>query len=260
MALLKTEAVILHSRKFSESSKIIVLFTRTTGRVSVLVKGGRKGTKKFPGGLETLNWVELQFYHRPGRELHNFKSSDLIQGFPHLRTDLSRTYTALSLAETILRVTMPEDENPHLLDDLTETFAALDSIESNPWTLRWRALLHIARHLGFSLDLRSCVGCGAGNDITAFDLPGGGFLCRHCGEDRPHTIKAGAEMWGALRFLDRCPPAAAPRMTVTPAVGMEIEALFSRFFRFHVPGLKKFDSWKLLSKLYWGIEAKPYDG
>lgn len=256
MALLKTEAVILHSRKFSESSKIIVLFTRTTGRVSVLVRGGRKGTKKFPGGLETLNRIELQFYHRPGRDLHNFKSFDLIQSFQTLRTDLSRTYTALSLAETILRVTMPEDENSHLLDDLTETFAALDSIESNPWTFRWRALLHIARHLGFSINLRNCVDCGAVSEIAAFDLSGGGFLCRNCCREKPQSVKADAEMWGALRFLERCPPAAAPRMTVTPAVGIEIEALFSRFFRFHVPDLKKFDSWILLPKLYWGIEAK----
>ncbi len=260
MALLKTDAVVLHSRKFSESSKIIILFTRAKGRVSVLVKGGRKGAKKFPGGLETLNWIELQFYHRPGRDLHNFKSSDLIQGFQNLRADLSRTYTALSLAETILRVTMPEDENPNLLEDLTETFAALDSIESNPWTLRWRALLHIARHLGFSLDLSRCVECGAVSEIIAFDLPGGGFLCRNCSGKRPHSMKAEAEMWGALRFLDRCPPPAAPRMTVTPAIGMGIEALFFRFFQFHMPGLKKFESWKLLPKVYWGSEAKIYDG
>jgi len=78
MALIETEGVILQTRPYSESSKILVIFTRAEGKISLLVKGGRKGTKKFPGGLETLNRVSLSYYHKSTRDLQNFKSFDLI--------------------------------------------------------------------------------------------------------------------------------------------------------------------------------------
>ncbi len=78
MPIFQTEGIVLQSRNFSETSKILVVFTRDKGVVSILVKGGRKGNKKFPGGLETLNRIDLQYYHKQARELQNVKSFDLI--------------------------------------------------------------------------------------------------------------------------------------------------------------------------------------
>jgi len=48
MPLIQTEAIILGSRKFSESSKIFSAFTKDRGRVSLLAKGARKGPKNSP--------------------------------------------------------------------------------------------------------------------------------------------------------------------------------------------------------------------
>jgi DNA repair protein RecO (recombination protein O) len=126
MPLLQTEAIILYNRKFSETSKIISLYTKDRGRVSLLVKGGRKGSKKFPGGLETLNRVELQYYYKGGRELQNFKSCDLLDSYQALRKDLALTYTALSLAETLERTTLPEDANADLYSVSVRAMAALN--------------------------------------------------------------------------------------------------------------------------------------
>lgn len=254
MALVKTEGVILQSRPFSESSKILALFTLDAGRVSLLVKGGRKGTKKFPGGLETLNRVELQYYYRGGRELQNFKSSDLLESYSGLRNDLPRTYTALSLAEMVLRATAPDDPNPDLYQTLTTVLSTLNIQEQHPWAIRWKGLLDICRNLGFGMTLDGCSRCGGREAMAGFDLTMGGFICKLHPKEEPNIIKTSGEIWGTLRFLNRCPYEAAARIAVHPAAGRGIEALFTRYFNYHIPTLKQFESWKRLPAVYWGEE------
>ncbi len=252
MPLIQTDALILQTRKFSETSKIIIIFSQDKGRLGILVKGGRKGTKKFPGGLETLNRVELQFYYRPGRELQNYQSADLISAYPGWRHDLQRTYTALSLAETVLYCTLPEDANPNLFNVMVEAFTALEFCETRPWTIRWHALLATCRTLGFELNVESCLGCGSVTSLVVFDLDKGGFLCKACRGRAAQSLPTSGEVWGVLRFLSHCPIGVASRLNVTPEAGRAIEKLFLRYLKHHLPSLKTLESWKALAKMYWG--------
>lgn len=252
MALVKTEGVILQSRPFSESSKILAVFTRDAGRVSVLVKGGRKGAKKFPGGLETLNRVELQYYHRDGRDLQNFKSFDLIESYQNVRGDLRRTYTALSIAETVLRTTASEDSDPDLYWSLIAVLATLDNQEQRPWAVRWKGLLDICRSLGFGLALDGCSQCGDRGSVVGFDLAAGGFVGEVHQTEQMSIIPSSGEIWGILRFLNQCPHEVTTRVAVSSVTGRQIEALFLQYFKYHIPALKKFESWQKLMDIYWG--------
>jgi DNA repair protein RecO (recombination protein O) len=256
MPLVQSEAIILQTRKFSETSKIISAFTRDRGRISVMIKGGRKGTKKFPGGVETLNRVELQYYYKPGRDLQNFKSADLVASYLGLRNDLKRTYTGLSLAETTLRCTLPEDVHAELFQVLTSALGALDQVETAPWTIRWHCLLQLCRLLGFGMNLQNCRSCGSKGPMRGFDLELGSFVCSHCHVDKPTMLHLGGEFWGVLRFLDTCPVEISPRISVNPSTGRRIEVLFLQYFKYHVSGLQTLESWKLLPSLYWGVEPK----
>lgn len=247
---------MLQQRPFSETSKILVFYTKDRGRVSLLFKGGRKGSKKFPGGLETLNRVDLQYYYKSGRDLQNFKSFDLIEPYPNVRLDLARTFSALSIAETILRTTADEDENHNLYLELITVLSVLDAMERHPWALRWKCLLGICRSLGFGMNLENCSRCGSKAAMICFDLAAGGFICRAHQLDESTMMETSGEAWGILRFLSTCPYDAATRVAVPPNIGRQIEALFNTYFKYHIPGLKDFESWKKLPALYWGNDAK----
>jgi DNA repair protein RecO (recombination protein O) len=252
MPLVKTEGIILQGRKYSETSKILSLFTLDSGLISVLAKGGRKGTKKFPGGLETLNRVELQYYHKPNRDLQNFKSSDLMESYQGLRSGLPRTYTALSLSETILRTVASEDPNASLYSVLLKALETLNKMETNPWTIRWKYLIEICPHLGFGLSLDGCAFCGNRETIKAFDFKAGGFVCRdHVGGETA-KIPSSAELWGILRFLWSCKYSVVTRITVSAKIGRIIEGFFLQYFKYHIPALKTLESWKKLPAIYWG--------
>ncbi len=251
MALIETEGIVLQSRRFSETSKILVLFTRTRGKVSLLFKGGRKGTKKFPGGTESLNRIEVKYYHRSSRDLQNLKSFDLIDAYPKIHEDLVRTYTAWSVAEAVLRATAEEDPNERLYADLTTCLATLNLQPRFPYGIRWKGLMDICRSLGFAMAFDEDETLN-GKAIRGFDLQTGAFTESRGGKPGETVIAASGEVWGVMRFLQRCTYIAAGRVRTRPAVGKWIETIFNNYFRYHVPGLKKFESWEKLPEIYWG--------
>tara|TARA_B100001113_G_scaffold353880_1_gene361128 strand:- start:6815 stop:7513 length:699 start_codon:yes stop_codon:yes gene_type:complete len=82
----ETEAILVHSRKYSETSLICELFTRKNGRVSVIAKGARSKKNKFqniasPNILANINysgktelktlisWEEIKYFQILGKNL-----------------------------------------------------------------------------------------------------------------------------------------------------------------------------------------------
>ena len=56
---LNTEAVVLSRRNFGEADRIITLFTRDHGKITVLAKGVRRPRSKKAGHLEIGSWCKI---------------------------------------------------------------------------------------------------------------------------------------------------------------------------------------------------------
>ena len=64
-----TEAICLTVQKYSETSKIAILYTRAWGRISVLAKGAYRPKSQFWGHLEPLSIAECVIYKKPTERL-----------------------------------------------------------------------------------------------------------------------------------------------------------------------------------------------
>ncbi len=53
MSIVKTEAFVLRSFRYGETSKIVTLFTRDFGKMNAIVKGARNYKSKICGTLES---------------------------------------------------------------------------------------------------------------------------------------------------------------------------------------------------------------
>ena len=97
--IITTEAIILHSRKYSDTSKILVAFTRDEGKVSLIAKGARNPKSKFGGCLEPLSFSSLTIYKKANKELHTLGKAEIITPLRRLTADYDKLTTALSIAE-----------------------------------------------------------------------------------------------------------------------------------------------------------------
>jgi DNA repair protein RecO (recombination protein O) len=188
MSLITTDAIVLHSFDYMESSRIVRLVTRDAGLRSAIARGIRKSTKRFGGGLNLFAEGTVHLHAREGREL------DALAGFESQRVpaalgeDLGRFAGASALAELTLRVATEASADVALYDSVREALHALEladpsSVAATTITGGWR----IVQALGYAPSLESCVECDEAipDDASAlFSLSAGGVVCADCAGSR----------------------------------------------------------------------------
>src|SRR5258708_3589520 len=103
MAAHATEAVVLHSFDYLESSRIIKLLTRDLGLRSAVARGARRSAKRFGAALDLFVQGTAELEVKSGRDLDTLTSFDLARTRAGLGQDLARFAGASALAELILR-------------------------------------------------------------------------------------------------------------------------------------------------------------
>ena len=101
MSQLKSEALVLKSMNWRDTSEVISLFTREAGRIDVIAKGSRTSKSQFRGILETLNRIETFIYISPTRSLQKLGQSSILNTYPKIRQDLECLSYAMGMLELV---------------------------------------------------------------------------------------------------------------------------------------------------------------
>lgn len=188
MALLVSDAIVLHVSDYLESSRLLRLATREAGVLSVMARGARNSRKRFGSAVDLFAVGQAQIELKPGRDLHSLSGFDVQHSQPLLAADLGRFSAASALAEVALRV-VHDESAPTVYDGLLEAFAMLaasDGEEITPVALG--ALWRLVRDVGFAPALDECSECHtaiqADEDVT-FSHSAGGVLCPRCAGRAP---------------------------------------------------------------------------
>lgn len=205
MAPVTTEALILQTFPYGETSRILRLYTRDHGLQSAIAKGATRPHGRFAGVLEAFTSGGATLYLKPHRDLQTLAAFELLRARQQLGADLLRFGGASLLAELVLRTTS-EEPQPHLYEALT---AALDLLECAPEPALERAILtvmwQLTALLGFAPALDECLACGRRIDAdeeTRFSYRDGGVLCTECGQGGGGAVLP-ARARTALRSLVR---------------------------------------------------------
>src|SRR4030043_1374098 len=97
-----SEGVVLARRNFGEADRILVLYTKNFGKVSLIAKGIRRPKSKKRGHVEIFNIIKFQAVH--GRGLDLITEAEVIEDFAEIRKNLRRISLAYYLMEVTGRV------------------------------------------------------------------------------------------------------------------------------------------------------------
>lgn len=200
MAIIRDQAVVLGRVDYSETSQVLVFFTREHGKVRAIAKGIKRGTKKrFAVGVDLLDVGYLCVSSRQERGAALATVTEWKQGRPHsgFRESLARIHAGQYVAE--ITVSLTEDWDPHaeLFDALARTLADLsEASQTLPLVLSFQYVLLEAT--GSLPRLDACVLCGRDRELTYFSSFEGGMLCKHC---EPGRVEKREVSPGALERL-----------------------------------------------------------
>jgi DNA repair protein RecO (recombination protein O) len=246
MSNVATDAIVLHSFDYLESSRILRLVTREAGVRSVLARGARKSKKRFGAALDLYAEGTAELQVKAGRDLDTLASFDVTHARPQLAGDLSRFTGASMIAELILRFA-GDAVDPGLFDVVGSTFDRLmassgDRARDVAIAGGWRVL----SELGIAPTIDTCAECHAALDPTAsaiFSHPAGGALCSRCG----HLARGGRTLPAAARDALRDWLAVVEHPLADPNDVRAHQRLLREFLREHLADEKPmpaFDTWE----------------
>lgn len=201
MSLIRDEAIVLGRLDYSETSQILVLFTRLHGRVRAIAKGIKRGTKKrFATGIDLLDVGQVVLSSRGDRSeslasLTEWKQTKSLWG---LREKLFRIRAAQYGIEITAALT--EDWDPHekLFAGLLSFLETLcDASEPVGAAVVFQRVL--LAEVGAFPQLDQCALCERKSELTHFSSFEGGLICRHCEAGHVEKREVGPVTMHALR-------------------------------------------------------------
>ena len=205
MRVVETAALLVRSVAFGESDIVATFFTLTDGKISAMVRGARRSTKRFGGGLEPIHELAITFEDK-GRELTSLKESKLL----HVRMGLIGSLDAMNAAGTALRWVRhgcpPRTPEPETWTRLARLLDVLDSGTPPDPPLATFGL-GLLQDLGYALDFSHCVKCG-----------------RECPPDRPAMVGSSGIVCSACGGAARKIPASLREAAATAESFTEAQA------------------------------------
>ena len=227
-----TPAVVIRTRAFGESDKIVTFLTRDRGKIAGIAKGAQRSKRRFVNVLEPFTHVDVTLRLRPGRDLAFVNACVLLDAPISLARDLLKFAYASYVLELTDRMVREHEAGPDTYELVRDAIALLEHGEAEPGVLR-AFELHLLRLTGYEPELDRCRRCGtAATGATMYVHPArGGVLCVRCrGEGRAYH--ASPPVLERLIALQRTPFTAgdAAPFRLAPGMAAEARALVRCFF------------------------------
>ena len=186
----KLEGIIISTTPYKESSKILQVYTKKYGLISVIAKGANR-IKSNLRAL-TLNYTYGYFYmYYKDNKLSTLTNVDLIDSFINIKNDIVLISYMSYLCDLVKQV-IKENDDDIIYDNLIESLRKIDN-GLDPLVITNIFEIKMLDYLGVGLNLDSCIKCGNKTDIITIDPDLGGFICKNCYKDsiivNPKTIK-----------------------------------------------------------------------
>jgi DNA repair protein RecO (recombination protein O) len=230
MALSKTPAIVLKSRKWGEADRIVTFFTLRYGKIRGVARGARRMKSRFGSALEPFVHCDLDLYEKHGDSLYRVSHADIRDSFYTLRDSLDTIAAAARLANLAGAVTADGDAVPRIFHALVDGLRAITESRDPSHTAALYEV-ELLRFAGYLPHLEHCTFCQARASPTWFFSPrAGGVLCALCVRREPlHCPAVSSACLAFFRQALRMEPALLPRLRPSAAVRQELRQVIEQY-------------------------------
>ncbi|MFW6110124.1 MAG: DNA repair protein RecO [Patescibacteria group bacterium] len=254
MATYKFEGLVTKRTNYSETDRILTIFTRDKGMVSVLAKGVRKVDSRKGGHVDLLSHTVVQLAE--GKNLYILTEAELVDSFEGIKASLEKMGWGYYMAEFINEFVQEGQGSYSLFRILLMALGHLaeaDLISSPSLTHAFE--LKALSELGYAPEIRHCVNCGGAlswGGGNGFSPALGGVVCGKCREG--DCIELSKESLELLRDLSVEPWKKIGRMRVGKRVEKDcmedVENALQKYVEFLLE--RQLESSELLKKIRAG--------
>jgi DNA repair protein RecO (recombination protein O) len=247
----KTEAIVLRTLNHGDTSKIITLYSRETGRLKLIAKGVRSPKSKAAGLFQPTRHLQVIYYHKPNSGLQMFKSGELVNGFFGLEKDFDRLTLAQVVVELLDRSIEDEESHPQLFQLLADTLTRLSDGKTSAAGTFWFFHLHLLKELGYHPHVDHCSVCRE-------ELGGGAYLglvnpqleCVKCHQAGQDSIFVSEQILKTIRKILRSSRFTLKKAELKAEERRKLWDFLWRYTFHHLESTRGMRSLKVLRQLY----------
>ena len=150
MQIIKTDAFVLKSFKYGETSKIVALFTKDHGKLNAIVKGVRNYKSRICGTMESMNYISAVIYLKESRDLQLVSNAEYKRSFQGIINDIDKIEIAYNIIELLNKSVVENYVNDRIFELLINVFSKLDTAENNYSNYTLYFLIKLSNILGLS--------------------------------------------------------------------------------------------------------------
>ncbi|MBO8156054.1 MAG: DNA repair protein RecO [Bacillaceae bacterium] len=193
----KLEGIVLKTRDYGETHKIVTLFTKQRGKIGVVARGAKKPRSRM--AAITQPFVYGTYLVQISKNLGNLQQGEVLHSMRQIREDIMKTAYAAYLAELTDRILESHEPDPFIWEQLLHTLERMTDEEPDILTMMYE--LKMFEKGGFAPELNRCVSCGATENIRHFSISEGGLICLPCKKYDPDALLMDEKLIKILRYL-----------------------------------------------------------
>ncbi|MFI5367050.1 MAG: DNA repair protein RecO [Candidatus Binatia bacterium] len=231
-----SEAIILRTRAYGESDKIVTFLTDDAGKLTGIAKGAKNSRRRFANCLDPFTRVRVHFRARSGASLVFMDSCDLLQSTGQLADPNKFAYGSY-LVELIDQLTEEAHPVPDVYRLLRE---GLDELQRGAATSAFLRVfeLRLLHHAGYDPHLTSCARCQhsvVSADRAFLDTVQGSILCVACRGTDQRLVPVAGQTLATLSTLKTATLSAAHQQRFSAGTAAEAAALLGHLLALHLP-------------------------
>ncbi len=150
MGLIKSEGIVLSSKKYSETSLILHVYTLSDGMRSMIVSGVRKSRSKNQAAIYQIPYIlQLVFYANNRDKLERIKEASLSIHYQHINRDVVKSSIATLMIEIFRNSIYEKESNPSYYGFLKSSLLHVDQCTESLANYPLKFLLSFSQVLGF---------------------------------------------------------------------------------------------------------------
>ena len=175
MAIDNLRGIVFRAVDYGETSKILTVFTRDEGIISVMARGVKNPKSKKQNLVSVF--TEANFELTKSKDFYYIKDGEIIKDNLHLRNNIIKIYVTQLFFDIIERTTFKNEKNEMIYDLLIKSIHYLN-LSKKYITILNMFLIKIISILGYKPVLFNCVACGKNKfKEIFFSESSGGILC-----------------------------------------------------------------------------------
>ena len=224
--LAKCVGIVIRAIDYGETSKILTVFSKELGKISLMARGAKKPISKFASVAQVFTKNHYLFHIGSG--MGTLQQGETIERFRRIHEDIVTLSVVTYIAECIDKITIERQQDAPLYQLCLQIFSYLEAGYDSEIILQIFEMKMIER-LGISPELSRCVNCGEVHQYYTFSLQEGGLLCDQCASIDPYRMKVSGKAIKLMRLFHMIDITRLGDITISEATKSEIRIVIDRY-------------------------------